>query len=80
MTPELEELASILVDCGYHLHRNLGPGLLESAYEAIMADQLARQGLRVERQMPIPIRYDGLELAEGSAQQIIVNKADANQY
>lgn len=65
MQASLEDLASIAVDCGYRLHRDLGPGLLESAYEAIMADQLVRRGVRVERQKPIPIRYDGLELAEG---------------
>ncbi len=62
---DIEELASIVVDCGFHLHRNLGPGLLESAYEAIMADQLARRGLNVQRQVPIAIRYDGIELSEG---------------
>ncbi|MGB7410893.1 GxxExxY protein [Sphingopyxis granuli] len=65
MRPDVEEIARIVVDCGYHLHQNLGPGLLESAYEAILSDQLVRRGLHVERQKPIPIRYDGLELAEG---------------
>lgn len=65
MRSGIEEIASVVVDCGYQLHRNLGPGLLESAYEAILADQLIRRGIYVERQKPIPIRYDGLELAEG---------------
>ncbi|HMO74022.1 MAG TPA: GxxExxY protein [Sphingopyxis sp.] len=65
MQAGLEDLASIVIDCGYRLHRDLGPGLLESAYEAIMADQLVRRGVRLERQKPIPIRYDGLELTEG---------------
>src|SRR3546814_17242624 len=65
MRSNVEEIARIVIDCGYRLHQNLGPGLLESAYEAILADQLVRRGLSVERQKPIPIRYDGLELAEG---------------
>ena len=65
MPTNAEELARIVVDCSYRLHQNLGPGLLESAYEAILADQLARRGIRVERQKPIPIWYDGIELAEG---------------
>lgn len=65
MRSNVEEVARIVVDCGYRLHQNLGPGLLESVYEAILADQLARRGIHVERQKPIPIRYDGLELAEG---------------
>lgn len=66
MRADVEELASIAVDCGFRLHRDLGPGLLESAYEAILADQLRRRGIATERQKPIPIRYDGTELAEGS--------------
>lgn len=74
MSPDLEELASIVVDCGYRLHRDLGPGLLESAYEAIMADQLVRKGIRIERQTPIPIRYDGVELAEGFRADLLIDR------
>ncbi|WP_317152043.1 GxxExxY protein [Sphingopyxis indica] len=60
------------VDCGFHLHKNLGPGLLESVYEAIMADQLARRGLTIERQAPIPIRYDGVQLPEGFRADLLI--------
>jgi GxxExxY protein len=74
MTDELEALASAVIDCGIQLHRNLGPGLLESAYEAILADQLARRGIRVERQKSIPIRYDGVELAEGFRADLILDQ------
>ncbi len=63
MTANVEDLAKFVVDCGFRLHRNLGPGLLESAYEAILADQLRRGGILVERQKAIPIKYDGVELA-----------------
>ena len=55
-----EELASIAVDCGYHLHRDLGPGLLESAYEALMFESLRRRGVGVERQVSVPLRHDGI--------------------
>jgi GxxExxY protein len=65
MTANVEDLARFVVDCGFRLHRDLGPGLLESAYEAILADQLRRAGILVERQQAIPIKYDGVELAEG---------------
>jgi GxxExxY protein len=65
MTANVEDLAKFVVDCGFRLHRNLGPGLLESAYEAILADQLRRGGILVERKKAIPIKYDGVELAEG---------------
>ena len=74
MTDALEFLASAVIDCGLQLHRNLGPGLLESAYEAILADQLARRGICVERQKSIPIRYDGVELAEGFRADLILDQ------
>ncbi|APW73916.1 GxxExxY protein [Sphingopyxis sp. MG] len=70
---DIEELARITVDCGFHLHKNLGPGLLESVYEAIMFDQLARRGLGVQRQAPIPIRYDGVELPEGFRADLLID-------
>ncbi len=69
---DIEELASIAVDCGFHLHKNLGPGLLESVYEAIMFDQLARRGLNIQRQAPIPIRYDGVKLPEGFRADLLI--------
>ena len=69
---DIEELASITVDCGFHLHKNLGPGLLESVYEAIMFDQLVRRGLNVQRQAPIPIRYGGVELPEGFRADLLI--------
>ncbi|WP_374525997.1 GxxExxY protein [Sphingopyxis sp.] len=72
MQSNIEEIARVVIDCGYRLHQNLGPGLLESAYEAILADQLARHGLSIERQKPIPIRYDGLELKEGFRADLMV--------
>jgi len=69
---DIEEIARITVDCGFHLHKNLGPGLLGSVYEAIMADQLARRGLHVQRQAPIAIHYDGIELPEGFRADLLV--------
>ena len=53
----LEEITRRVVDCGYHLHRDLGPGLLESAYEALMQEMLRQAGLQVERQLAVPLRY-----------------------
>jgi GxxExxY protein len=57
---EIEELARVAVDCGYHLHRDLGPGLLESAYEVLMAESLRQAGLTVERQIALPLKYKGV--------------------
>ncbi|MEA3033385.1 MAG: hypothetical protein QOH86_1401 [Sphingomonadales bacterium] len=62
---DVEEAAAIAVDCGLKLHRDLGPGLLESAYEKLMAASLARRGVAVERQRIIPIDYEGIRLPEG---------------
>lgn len=57
---ELERLARIVVDCGYRLHRDLGPGLLESAYERLMFELLAGEGLRVARLVPVKLQYNGI--------------------
>ena len=56
----LEEIASICIDCGYHLHRALGPGLLESAYEILLAKVLENRGLAIRRQISLPLRYQGV--------------------
>lgn len=57
---DLEDIARTVVDCGYHLHRDLGPGLLESAYEALMAEALRQSGLAVERQVGVRLSYRGV--------------------
>ena len=68
----IEELARIAVDCGFKIHRDLGPGLLESVYEVVMAARLVREGLLVERQKPIPIEVDGIPLGEGFRADLLV--------
>ena len=57
---DLELAARTVVDCGYQLHRDLGPGLLESAYEVLMAESLRQAGLAVERQVPVTMSYKGV--------------------
>jgi len=47
---DIEEVAAIAIDCGLYVHRRLGPGLLENAYEAILAKVIEARGLIVERQ------------------------------
>ena len=68
----LEDIARISVDCGFKLHQALGPGLLESVYEVCLASSLADRGLSVERQRPIPIRFNGLQFEEGFRADILV--------
>jgi GxxExxY protein len=73
-TPNLEELSAIVLHTAFGLHRDLGPGLLESAYEAILAKLLQDQGLPVARQTMIPINFAGLILDEGFRADLIVAK------
>ena len=68
----VEELSAIVVDCGYRLHVETGPGLLESVYEVVLARMLEECGLHVRRQVPVPIHLMGLKFDEGFRADIIV--------
>ena len=68
------DIGSIIVDCAVKLHKELGPGLLESVYEPILAKQLERAGLLVQRQVAVPIQFDGLSFDEGFRADLIVNQ------
>ena len=52
-------IGQVVVDCSIAIHRDLGSGLLEHVYEAVLADELAKRGLDVCRQVPVPIVYAG---------------------
>ena len=67
------EIAKMIVDAAYHIHVKLGPGLLESAYESVLAYELKKRGLSVVRQQPIPVVYDELQFDEGFRADLIVN-------
>lgn len=69
---ELEAIARIAVDCGYHLHRDVGPGLLENVYEVLLAEYLKDRGLAVARQVRVPIMHKGQTLEEAFRADIIV--------
>ncbi|MFN2367419.1 MAG: GxxExxY protein [Desulfurivibrionaceae bacterium] len=62
-----------MVDAALQLHRDLGPGLLESVYEAVLAKMLKKRGLLVERQKPVPIRYQDVSLEEGFRLDLLVD-------
>ena len=70
---DVETISEIAVDCGFRIHQQLGPGLLESVYEALMASSLARRGLSVERLKVIPIEFDGMSFAEGFRADLVVD-------
>lgn len=67
-----EELAKIVVDCGFHLHKDLGPGLLESVYEVVLEKMIKERGLTVKRQVKIPIEVMGLKFDEGFRADLLV--------
>ena len=66
------EIAKIVVDAAYHVHRRLGPGLLESVYEAVLAYDLKKRGMKVERQVPVAIVYDDIKFNDGFRADLIV--------
>jgi iron complex transport system substrate-binding protein len=68
-----EELSAVVVDSAFHIHRELGPGLLESVYETALAKVLADRGLRIARQLPVPIRFQGLQFEEGFRADLVIN-------
>jgi GxxExxY protein len=70
----IEDVVSVAIDCGFHLHKELGPGVLESVYEALLAERLKRRGLAVERQKALPIFFDGVALAEGFRVDLLVDE------
>ncbi len=72
-TPEPdEEIAAQIVDAAYRVHAELGPGLLESAYEHCLALELTARGLRVERQVTMPITYRGEKIDAGYRIDLLV--------
>jgi len=54
------EISKVILDSAVSVHKELGPGLLESVYEIVLAYELQQRGLRVNRQVPITIRYKGM--------------------
>ncbi len=66
------ELSKIIVDVSYKIHTKLGPGLLESVYEAVLYYELTKKGLQVERQKPIPVIWEDVYLDIGFRSDLIV--------
>lgn len=67
------EIAREIVDAAFRIHTTLGPGLLESVYQAVLYHELKKRGLRVRSEVPIAIRYDDLHFDVGYRADILVN-------
>ena len=72
-SPNENEIAQAIVDAAYQVHRQLGPGLLESVYEIALAFELRERGFRVERQVVVPVKYGSLLFEEGFRIDLLVN-------
>ena len=68
------EIAKRVMDAAFMIHRELGPGLLETVYEVILAKKLTEMGLAVERQVPVPIRFEGMVFDEGFRADLIIER------
>jgi GxxExxY protein len=66
------EIAKEIVDAAYQIHTTLGPGLLESVYEAVLTYELEKRGLKVVRQQSLPVIYESVKLDEGFRADLIV--------
>jgi len=72
MKMNINDVTGQIVDAAIKVHSALGPGLLESAYEACLAFELSRRGLRVQRQAELPVRYDGIQIDVGYRIDLLV--------
>lgn len=73
MSPNaIDGVTGTIVDAAYKIHSKLGPGLLETVYETVLARDLSRRGLSVERQAPISFEYDGLRFENGFRADLLV--------
>ena len=72
--PHENEIARIVVDACYGIHREMGPGLLESVYERILAAELHNRGVSAQRQVAVPVVWHGVTLEDGFRADLIVEK------
>jgi GxxExxY protein len=66
------EISQIVIDAAVHVHRRLGPGLLESVYHTVLAHELIKRGLHVEKEVPVPVVWDNLRFEVGFRADLIV--------
>ncbi|HEV7229641.1 GxxExxY protein [Brevundimonas sp.] len=75
MTNAVDQVGRTVVDAALTVHRALGPGLLESVYEACLAEELTKRGLRVQRQVSVPVIYGDVRIDVGFRLDLLVNDA-----
>jgi iron complex transport system substrate-binding protein len=71
---DIENMAKLAVDAAFSVHKELGPGLLESAYEACFAHELDLRGVAYQRQLPVPLNYKGKLIEVGFRADILIEQ------
>ncbi|CAN5821769.1 GxxExxY protein [soil metagenome] len=71
----LNQITEKIIGCAIEVHKGLGPGLLESAYEECLCYELNKNGLKFERQVPLPVIYKGVKLECGYRMDIVVENS-----
>ena len=71
---KFEQLSKEIIGCAIEVHKNIGPGMLESAYEECLAYELKQKGLNFERQKPVPVHYKEIKLDCGYRIDLLVEK------
>lgn len=74
MGDDIDQISGAVLDTALHLHRQLGPGLLESVYEVVLAAHLSRAGYHVDRQKPIDLEFDGLQFRAAFRIDLLVDE------
>ncbi|MDZ7649273.1 MAG: GxxExxY protein [Cytophagales bacterium] len=69
-----EEIGKAIIEAALKMHKELGPGLLEKVYEVCLTHELRNEGFHVDRQVDIPIQYDGITFEEGLRLDLLVNR------
>ncbi len=72
LSAQEEEIGKQVVDAAFQVHHALGPGLLENVYEICFCHELAKRGLEFQRQVPVPIEYDGIYFDEAFRLDVLV--------
>ena len=73
------EISKCVLDAAFKVHTTLGSGLLESVYEVVLAHELRKSGLAVERQKPMPITYEGIRFDEAYRADLVIDCNRGNQ-
>jgi GxxExxY protein len=71
---DIERLIQLTFDVGMAIHRDVGPGLIESVYERVLADKLEQHGIRIERQQPVPVDIYGVRYEDAFRYDLLLNK------